>query len=142
MLIIHVDYFSSSITQKGRSKIVEEPLTKTIETKEALLVLTSVEKQDEINPEDVSTKAVHELVNISNQLKVNTIVLHSFAHLFGEMSSPDTAIKTLKLIQEGLTEYGLKVMSTPFGWFNTLELKAKGHPLSRIARIITPSEKR
>ncbi|MFH0748793.1 MAG: threonyl-tRNA synthetase editing domain-containing protein [Candidatus Bathyarchaeota archaeon] len=102
MLIIHVDYFSSTITQKGRSKIVEEPPTKAIETKEALLVLISVEKQDETNPEDVSAKTVDELVRISNQLKVNMIVNHSFAHLFGEMNRPDVAMKTLKIVQKDL----------------------------------------
>jgi len=28
------------------------------------------------------------------------------------------------------------VLRLPFGWFNELEMKAKGHPLSRISRII------
>jgi len=44
----------------------------------------------------------------------------------------------LKLIQDGLARNGFEALRTPFGWFNTLELKAKGHPLSRIAKKITP----
>ena len=134
--MLHVDHFSSTITEKGRSKIVEEPPSKTIEVGEALLVLASVEKQDETNPENVSTKVVEEISRLSQQLKVNTIVLHPFAHLFAEMSSPEKALETLKLTEEGLSRRGFKAIRTPFGWFNTLELKAKGHPLSRVARTI------
>jgi len=137
MLIIHVGYFSCTVTEKGRSKIIEDPPSKTIEAEEALLVLASVEKQDETSPEDVSRKAVEEVSKLGHQLKVNTIVLHPFAHLFGEMSKPEVAMKTLKLTEEGLVQRGFEVTRTPFGWFNTLELKAKGHPLSRIARKVS-----
>jgi len=136
MLIIHVDYFNCTVTEKGRSKIIEDPPSKTIEAKEALLVLASVEKQDEANPDGVSRKAIEEIAGFGHQLKVNTIVLHPFAHLFGEMSKPEVAIKTLELTERGLINRGFKVIRTPFGWFNTLEMKAKGHPLSRIARKI------
>jgi len=137
MLIIHVDYFSCTVTEKGRSKIIENPLSKTMKAEEALLVLTSVEKQDETNPENVSRKAIEEVAKLGHQLKVNTIVLHPFAHLFGEMSKPEVAITTLKLTEEGLAQQGFNVIRTPFGWFNTLELRAKGHPLSRMARTIS-----
>jgi threonyl-tRNA synthetase len=137
LLILHVDYFRCTITEKGRSKIVEDAPSKTTEVGDALLVLVSVEKKDEVNPEDVSRKAVGEVAKLGHQLKVDAIVLHPFAHLFGELSKPDVAIKTLKLIEEGLVQDGFKVTRTPFGWFNTLELRAKGHPLSRIAREIS-----
>ena len=137
MLILHVDYFRCTITERGRSKIVENPPSKTTEVEEALLVLAGVEKEDETNPEEVSRKAVEELAKLGHQLKVNTIVLHSFAHLFGELSKPEVAIKTMKLTEEGLVQHGFTVTRTPFGWFNTLELKAKGHPLSRIARKVS-----
>lgn len=135
--MLHVDYFSSTVTERGRSKIVEDVSSETITVNEALLVLASVEKQDEVNPEDVSKKAVEEIFRLAQQLKVNTIVLHPFAHLFGELSTPEIAVRTLKLIAGGLAKHGFKVIRTPFGWFNTLELKAKGHPLSRVARILS-----
>jgi len=142
MLMLHVDYFSSTITERGRSKIVEEfdPSSKTTQAEEALLILTSVEKQDESDPMDVSKKAVDEVTKLAHQLKVNTIILHPFAHLFGDLSKPDIAVKTLKLTEEGLVQRGFKVIRTPFGWFNTLEVKAKGHPLSRVARIVSASQ--
>ena len=137
MLIIHVDSFSSTITERGRSKVIEDPSPKTTEVKEALIVLASVEKRDEPKPEEVSRKAVEEVAKVANQLKVATIVLHPFAHLFGELSKPEVAVKIMKLTEEGLVQNGFTAIRTPFGWFNTLELKAKGHPLSRVAKKVT-----
>jgi threonyl-tRNA synthetase len=139
MLILHVDYFRSTITEKGRSKIVEDynPSSKTTQVDEALLVLVSVEKQDETSPENISKRAEEEIAKLARQLNVNTVVLHPFAHLFGELSKPEVAMSVLKLTEEKLVQEGIKVIRTPFGWFNTLELKAKGHPLSRVARTIS-----
>lgn len=135
--MLHVDHFSSTITEKGRSRIVETPSSKTFDVDEALLILVSVEKQDEPNPGNVAKKAVDEIAKLANQLKVRVIVLHPFAHLFAEMSSPEIALETLKFTEEGLIPCGFNVIRTHFGWFNTLDLKAKGHPLSRVARIIS-----
>lgn len=135
--MLHVDYFISTITEKGRSKIIEDASSKTIRVDESLLVLASVEKQDEANPENISKKAVEEISRLAKQLKINTIVLHPFAHLFRELSKPEIAISTLKLIEGSLAKSGFKVIRTPFGWFNTLELKAKGHPLSRVSRMVS-----
>lgn len=81
--------------------------------------------------------AVDELNRLGRQLKVDIIVIHPFAHLFGELSSPEMAVKMLKLVESGLNENNFTVVRTPFGWFNTLELRAKGHPLSRISRRIS-----
>jgi len=136
--MLHVDHFSSTITERGRSTIVEDPpVAKTTEVDEALLILTSVEKQDEPNPDNISEKAVDEIAKLADKLGVKVIVLHPFAHLSAEMSSPDIALETLKLTEEGLIRRGFRVVRTPFGWFNTLELKAKGHPLSRVARTLS-----
>ncbi len=142
MLMVHVDQFSSTITKKGRSKIVEnyDPTSKTTQVNEALIILTSVEKKDELSPRNVSKKAADEITKLARQVKVNTIVLHPFAHLFADLSRPDIAVETLKLTEGELVERGFKVIRTPFGWFNTLELKAKGHPLSRVARKVELKE--
>lgn len=137
MLIIHVDYFKTEMTEKSRSKLIEEPEQRAIAVGEALAILTSVEKSDEVDPSSVAQNVIHEITKVAGQLKAKTIVLHSFAHLFAELSSPGFAIEMLKSLQKELELKGYRVYRTPFGWFNTLELKAKGHPLSRIARIIS-----
>jgi threonyl-tRNA synthetase len=135
--MLHADYFNSTVAKKGRSEVVEPPSPKNIEVDESLLVLINVEKPDEANPEDISRKTVEEVEKLGHQLKVNTIVLHPFAHLFGDPSKPEAAIEIIKLMEKDLAQKGFSVARTPFGWFNTWELRTKGHPLSRVARKIS-----
>ena len=139
ILMIHVDRFTSTVTEKGRSKVIEEvkPDSKTTDVGEALLVLASVEKNDESSHESVVKKVVSEISEHAGKLKVHRIILHPFAHLFADLSRPETALEIFKLSEEGLVQLDFEVIRTPFGWFNSLELKAKGHPLSRVARVIS-----
>ena len=136
----HVDYFKCCITERGRSPLVEEYDDPETVAENALLVLASVEKRDEMSPETVAEKAAAEIAAHAANLKVRTIVLHPFAHLFGQLSRPATAVRVLQMVEEGLRARGLAVTRTPFGWFNTLEIRAKGHPLSRVARIVNAEE--
>jgi len=137
-LAIHVDYFSSKITQKGRSKLIEPYDDPTTQVDEALVLLTSVEKGDEAAPDVVADRAAEEIGRLAGNLKVGTVVLHSFAHLFAELSAPDVAVQVMKDVEGRLRARGFTVIRTPFGYFNTLDIKAKGHPYSRVARIIHP----
>ena len=112
---------------------VTEPI---IDTGECLLIYAACEKVDEPDPAAVVERTVAEVAKLARQLKVSTVVVHSFAHLFVELSSPQTALDILKGTEAKLRDDGFTVFSTPFGWFNTLEIKAKGHPISRVAREI------
>lgn len=136
-LAVHVDHFKSTITEKGRSKLIESYDDPATEVSEALILLTSVEKTDEAAPEVVADRAAAEVAQLAANLKVSTLVVHSFAHLFAELSRPEVAVEVMKALETRLRERGYNVIRTPFGWFNTLEIKAKGHPLSRVARTIT-----
>jgi threonyl-tRNA synthetase len=136
-LILHVNSFCCTITEKGRSKVFEpyqDPVTR---VEDALLVLSSIEKGDERQPALVAQRTSGEIAKFASQLKVTTVVLHPFAHLFAELGSPEVAIDILKRTQHELTIAGLQALRTPFGWFNSLQIDAKGHPLSRVARIVT-----
>ncbi len=136
-LIWHVDSFVCRITEKGRSPIIESISEPETRVGESILVLASVEKSDEGQPTEIAERAAKMLSEHAHKLKVNTIVLHSFAHLFAELASPETAVQVLKEIEARLVAQSFEVKRTPFGWFNELEIKAKGHPLSRLARVIT-----
>jgi threonyl-tRNA synthetase len=136
-LILHVNSFCCTVTTKGRSKVYEtfeNPITR---VEEALIILTSVERGDERAPDVVAKRAGAEIVKLAEQLKVKTVVLHPFAHLFAELGTPEVAIDVLSRTQQELTNAGLHSYRTPFGWFNTLQIDAKGHPLSRVARSVT-----
>ncbi len=132
----HLEKFRSIVTEKSRSPLREENPEKIIEVENALLVFASVEQEDEGKEEKVISQTVEKILEQAQKIGVKNIVLHSFAHLFSQPSSPETALKVLKEIESRLKEMGFRVQRTPFGWFNALEIKAKGHPLSRIAREI------
>ena len=136
-LSFHVDYFWYKVTKRGRSKVFED-ITETIKenkVKNALVFFISMEKRDENNPE-ILNNSVKEIEKVIKQLNVSILVLIPFAHLFGKLSSPEFALDSLKKINSKLQMKGYSVLRLPFGWFNELEMKAKGHPLSRISRII------
>lgn len=134
-LFWHLTYFKSTVTEKGRSPVVEDKGSGVTEAANYMLALVAVEKKDEQNQVEVLQKFVSFIEEHSLQIGVKTVVLHPFAHLFAELARPDVAVEMLKQAEKELKERGYEVYRTPFGWFNELEIKAKGHPISRVARV-------
>ena len=136
-LSFHVDYFRYNVTKKGRSKVVEEITedNREAQIKNALALFISTEKRDEENSE-ILKKSILEIEKITNQLKISNIVIVPFAHLFGQLSTIEFSFEFFKKIESELKIMDYSMLRLPFGWFNELEMKAKGHPLSRISRII------
>jgi len=132
-----VDYFRHKVTKKGRSKVIEEILeeNKENQVEDALVLFISMEKSDEAKTE-ILEKGINEIEKITKQLKISNIVVIPFAHLFGQLSSLEYAFESFKKIESLLKLKEYSVLRLPFGWFNELEMKAKGHPLSRISRIV------
>jgi len=138
--MIHVDNFSCTVTSKGRSPVIEEPEAKALSTDEAVVVLAAVEKEDEARPDQVASAAATTIADHCAHLKLNSVVVCSFAHLFTELARAEIAVYVLAELAEDLRERGMDVAKTPFGWFNRFEMKAKGHPLSRVARVVTAAD--
>ncbi len=136
-LSFHVDYFRYKVTKKGRSKVIEDITEDNRENQveNALVLFISMEKSDETKPK-ILERGINEIEKITKQLKNSNIVIIPFAHLFGQLSSLDYAFESFKNIESMLNLKDYSVLRLPFGWFNELEMKAKGHPLSRISRII------
>lgn len=132
----HVDSFKCTITERGRGGIAEDPGSGETFVEEALIVYTCVEKKDEKNPGVITEKAAAEIASHARDLKISNIVIHPFAHLFAKLGDPQKAIDIMDALNSSLIEQGFDSIRTPFGWFNRLDIKAKGHPLSRIARKI------
>ncbi len=136
-LSFHVDYFQYKVTKKGRSKVIEEITENNREAqiKNALVLFITTEKREEENPEFLE-RGIAEIEKITAQLKLSNIVIVPFAHLFGQLSTLEFAFESFKRLESKLKLQNYSVLRLPFGWFNELEMKAKGHPLSRISRII------
>jgi len=136
ILLIHADLIEWSPTKKA-IKSAEEMEKKEGRVENALVVLASVEKRDEKNPEAVAKNAVKEILDVLSQIKEKTVVVYPYAHLSSELSSPSVAIKVLKDIETELKEKKLSVHRAPFGWYKAFTIKAKGHPLAELAKEIT-----
>lgn len=135
LLIWHVDGFVAEPTERGRSPVADaEP--QSVHVEDALVVFAAVEKKDEAEPEETAERAAAAIAQVAKQLGARTVVLHSFAHLFVELSTPEIARQILNATQAGLEHEGYNAGQTAFGWFNRLDMQAKGHPLSRVARQI------
>ncbi len=131
----HVDYFRAKPAGKGRSTVIEEGKEIDVE-KSAMLLFISFEKSDEPAAEDVLDRAVGEIGSIAAQLNEHTIILNPFAHLFGELSSPQFGAEMIEKLAERLKDRKFEVYRLSFGIFYEIELKAKGHKLARMSRKI------
>ncbi|MBN1802474.1 MAG: hypothetical protein JW891_13265 [Candidatus Lokiarchaeota archaeon] len=136
-LSFHCEYFRYEVKKKSRSKIFEQvnENNKTGSLENTIVLFISIEKKDEDNY-DYLSQAIFEIEAIAKQLKVSNIALIPFAHLFGELSDQEFGLNALKALQENLETLGYTTIRPSYGWFNEIELKAKGHPLSRISRRI------
>jgi len=136
ILALHVDYIKYKPLKKALKSIADlsEKEKKGGDVKDALVVLTAVEKTDA----DVN-KAVEgllkEVKDIAKQVNVKNVVLYPYAHLSSNLSSPDTAVKVLEEAEKALKK-DFTVFRSPFGYYKEFEMKVKGHPLSELSREI------
>ena len=132
-LSLHCDYIKFKPLKKALKDV--EPLSekekeeKTV--KEALVILTAVEKEDN---QEIVEDYVKNIKEIAKQVNANRIVLYPYAHLSSNLSAPAIAIKILKDSEEKLKREGFEVIRAPFGYYKEFELKVKGHPLSELSR--------
>src|SRR5438105_1910952 len=127
LLIFHVDSFTCTVTQKGRSPLIETPEAPSCHIDDGLLVLASAEATDEMNADDVAQSAAGEVARLAEQLKAREIMLLPFAHLFAEPCPPASALALMNAVVDDLRRRGYHVQRPPFGWFHSWDLKAKGH---------------
>jgi len=130
-LNLHCDYIKFKALKKALKSIDEIAPNQKLkgEAKECLVVLVAVEKED-------SKQTIKELVNdikkIAEDVKTSNIVLYPYAHLSNNLGKPEKAVEILNETAKKLKP--LKVIQAPFGYYKTLELKVKGHPLSELSR--------
>ena len=137
ILLIHSDYLNYNV--KNKTPVAEEieDSLKEGSFDDSLVVFTSVEKDDENNPEGIVKNLVKEIVKTNKDVKAENIVLYPYAHLSSSLGSPKIAVQILKDTEQLLLDEGLNVKRVPFGWYKAFEISCKGHPLSELSRTIT-----
>jgi len=138
ILLLHCDYIKYKPLKKALKSIgdLSEKEKKGGNVKEALVVLTAVEKTDS-DVKKVVSELVKNIKDVAGQVKAKNIVLYPYAHLSSNLSSPDLAIEILKKAEVELKKIKtFKVEKSPFGYYKEFEMKVKGHPLSELSREI------
>lgn len=137
ILLIHSDYLKYKTKSKTRiaEKIPDDK--KEGQYKNALVVFTAVEKEDEKNPDIIVENAVNEIKDVFGKVGAETVAIYPYAHLSSSLSSPDAAKQILSSMENSLDNLGVNVKRVPFGWYKSFEVACKGHPLSELSRTIT-----
>jgi len=110
------------------------------EVNECLVVLSSVEKRDEANPDAVVKRYIAEVEDIAKQVNAAKIVIYPYVHLTSQPSSAKTALEILKKAEAELKKR-FEVIRSPFGWYKSFTISCKGHPLAELSREFGPEEK-
>ncbi len=139
-LSLHTDYIKFKPLKKALKKVekLTEKHKKGHESKEALAILTAVEKVDS-NVDEVVKEFVKNVKDIAGQVKAKNIVLYPYAHLSSNLASPEIALEVLEKSEKALKK-DFKVVRAPFGYYKEFEMKVKGHPLSELSREIIIGE--
>jgi threonyl-tRNA synthetase len=140
LLFIHADFME--FETKKKTKFAEEltEATKKNRVEEALVIFTSVEKDDEGFKEEIVKQFIHNLKEIADQLQIKRILIYPYVHLTNSPSNPAFAQEIVKELENTLRNEDYEVSRAPFGWYKSFNLKAKGHPLSELSREIRITE--
>ncbi|MCK9568009.1 threonine--tRNA ligase [Candidatus Pacearchaeota archaeon] len=136
ILLLHTDYIRFKPLKKALKNVAELSAKEKEgeEIKEALVVLSAVEKSDS-DIKKVAGEVVKNVEDVAKQVGAKNIVLYPYAHLSSDLASPEIAIKVLDEPEKELKK-NFKVSRAPFGYYKEFELKVKGHPLSELSREI------
>ncbi|MBW2037846.1 MAG: threonine--tRNA ligase [Deltaproteobacteria bacterium] len=141
ILLVHADKFSFRVTGETSVALPAE-LEKTGrqgEVNEALVAFVAAEKGDEANIASVAEQATGEILSLMSQVSTNNVVLYPYAHLSSSLSSPRVAVRLLdEMCSRIQHNKQLKILRAPFGYYKAFEISCKGHPLSELAKTITP----
>ena len=142
LLLIHADRFD----YETREKAVKEPeplddLHKRGSLQDGLVVFSTVEKNDEADPDKITSNAASSIEEVLGWLKTKKVMVYPYAHLSTSLASREPAISILKSLESKLAEKGYEVTRSPFGWYKSFSIAAKGHPLSELSRTITVETK-
>jgi len=138
ILAIHADAMSYKANRK--TKIAEEIEVREDVMEDCVVLLSSVEKLDEVDPQRVVEAAVVEVLVRLDKLKATRVMIFPFAHLTSTLSTPAVALQILQGLEAGLKDRGIEVKRAPFGWYKEYSIKSKGHPLAELSMTIYPYE--
>jgi threonyl-tRNA synthetase len=144
VLLIHASRFSYHVTERTSavSDLAELPEDQArAEIGDSLVAFLCSEKGDEGGIESVARQAARTIADHAREIRTGDVMLYPYAHLSSDLSSPRVATKVLEKVREIISaEPDLTVHAAPFGFYKGFSIECKGHPLSELAKTITPDE--
>ena len=139
LLLLHCDRFEYAVREEAIKNPEElKDGTKGGQFQNTLVAFTTIEKEDEANPDEVEAKAAESISEVAKQVKTQRVLVYPYAHLSSSHGSHDVAIRILQSVSGRLSDSGFEVHRSPFGYYKSFSLHCLGHPLSELSRTIRP----
>lgn len=141
LLLLHCDRFEYTVREEAvKNPEPLEGMSREGKFENILVAFSTIEKEDEANPDDVIEKAAESIREVTDKVKTTRVMVYPYAHLSSNLGSRETAIHMLRKIAERLADAGCEVHRSPFGWYKSFSLHCLGHPLSELSRTIRPEQ--
>ena len=127
LLVFLAESFEYRACEAGSPLAEETPEPVEDHFENAIVAFIQCEPRDEERGEAVLKQAVKYFRWFSRKRSVTRLVLHSFAHLAEERSSPEFARDLLAALGDQLEGHGFAVHHTPFGWSLKWTMSVEGH---------------
>jgi threonyl-tRNA synthetase len=138
-LLIHADNFEYHLKEKTKMAEDWSEDQKSASFREVLVVFVTVEKRDtDVNA--IARQAADDIAEVAGSVKAERVVIYPYAHLSSNLADPSQAIEVLKALTSRISEKGIEVHRSAFGWYKSFDIKCKGHPLSELSREIVASQ--
>ncbi|MFQ5999094.1 MAG: threonyl-tRNA synthetase editing domain-containing protein, partial [Candidatus Bathyarchaeia archaeon] len=143
ILLVHADHFEYEVNKEAIDEPEKiSPDQKKGSEEEVLVVFSTAEKTDREDVELVIEKTADVVEETGRSVHTKNILIYPYAHLSSDLADPKLALDVLRKVTNELEKRGLNVKRSPFGWYKSFKMNAKGHPLSELSRTITPSKHR
>jgi hypothetical protein len=127
LLVFLTERFEYRASEPGSPLAANPPQPAADRVERAIVAFAQCEPRDEERGDAVLKQSVKYFRWFARKRGVSRLVLHSFAHLAEERSSPEFARDLLSTLGERLADHGFEVHHTPFGWSLEWTMSVEGH---------------
>ena len=127
LVLFLAEVFEHEAGERASPLAAERPEPSADRVENTVVAFVQCEPRDEERGEAVLKQAVKYFRWLARKRGVDRLVLHSFAHLAEERSSPEFARDLLADLGGLLEAHGLEFHHTPFGWSLRWTMSVEGH---------------